>query len=101
MKVQLQQVLKREIINRHLTVNSLAKSCRIPSSVLHSWIHGVLPSAKNLHHVAVLAKYLNIPVSVLLFDLDDRTPDTTVLFNSEFRDGEHKYRLLVEKVRKG
>ena len=101
MKVELQQVLKRELKNRHMTINALAKACGIPISVLHSWVQGVLPSAKNLHLVAELAKHLNLPVSVVLFNRDERTTDTTVLFNSEFADGDHKYRLSVEKIRKG
>lgn len=100
MKVELQLVLKRELKDRHLTINGLARECRIPVSVLHGWIQGVLPSAKNLHHIATLAKCLKLPVSVLLFNKNEATPDATVLFNSEFADGDHKYRLSVEKIRK-
>lgn len=101
MKVELQQVLKRELKNRHMTINGLAKACGIPLSVLHSWVQGVLPSAKNLHHIAELSKYLGLPISVLLFNRDERKPDATVMFNSEFQDGEHRYRLSVEKIRSG
>jgi transcriptional regulator with XRE-family HTH domain len=101
MKVELQLVLKRELKNRRLTINGLARECGIPVSVLHSWIQGVLPSAKNLHHIASLAKSLDLPVSVLLFNKDERKPEATILFNSEFADGDHKYRLSVEKIRKG
>ena len=100
MKVELHLVLKRELKNRHITVNALAKTCGIPVSVLHGWVQGVLPSARNLHHIAVLAKTLDLPVSVLLFNEIENRPDTTVLFNSEFADGEHKYRLSVEKIKK-
>ncbi|MBK8201522.1 MAG: helix-turn-helix transcriptional regulator [Bdellovibrionales bacterium] len=100
MKIELQQVLKRELKSKHLTINGLARECKIPVSVLHSWIQGVLPSAKNLHHIASLAKFLELPVSVILFDRDEAKPNATVLFNSEFADGEHKYRLSVEKIKK-
>lgn len=101
MKIELQQVLKRELKNRNLTINGLARSCRIPASVLHSWIQGVLPSAKNLHHIAALAKCLELPISVLLFNENEGAPETTILFRSEFADGENKYHLSIEKIRKG
>ena len=101
MKVELQQVLKRELKIRHMTINGLARECSIPVSVLHSWLQGVLPSAKNLHHIATLARVLGLPVSVLLFNKDEDKPNTTTLFNSEFADGDHKYKLSVEKIRKG
>lgn len=101
MKVELQNVLKREIKDRHLTINALAIECEIPVSVLHSWVNGVLPSAKNLHHIGSLSKFLNLPVSVLLFNEREDRPETTILFNSEFADGDHKYRLSVEKIKKG
>lgn len=100
MKVELQQVLKRELKTRNLTINGLARTCGIPQSVLHSWLQGVLPSARNLHHVGTLAKYLQLPVSVLLFNQKEDRPEATILFNSEFADGDHKYRLSVEKIRR-
>lgn len=94
MKIELQAVLKREIKNRHLTINALAIECGIPVSVLHSWFHGVLPSAKNLHHIGSLAKCLKLPVAVLLFNQNEDEPETTVLFNSEFADGDHNIASL-------
>ncbi len=39
-----------------------------PISVLHGWINGVLPSAKNLHHIHSLSEHLKIPISVLHFN---------------------------------
>lgn len=100
MEIQLQEVLKRELKSRNLTVNGLARSCGIPQSVLHSWLQGVIPSAKNLHHTAVLAKYFEIPISVLLFNQKEDLPETNILFHSEFLDGENKYKLSIEKVKK-
>ena len=100
MKIELQQVLKRELKNRNLTINGLARDCGIPVSVLHSWLQGVLPSAKNLHHIAALSKCLELPISVLLFNKHEASQEATVLFNSEFADGDHKYRLSVEKIKK-
>lgn len=73
----------------------------MPQSVLHSWLQGVLPSARNLHHISTLSKFLEIPVSVLLFNQKENLSETTILFNSEFADGEHKYKLSIEKIKKG
>lgn len=101
MKVVIQSVLKREMKNRLLTINKLARQCDIPASVLHGWVHGVLPSAKNLHHVATLAEYLHIPLSELLFDWDESKTNAKVLFESEFAAGDVHYRLLVEKIGRG
>jgi transcriptional regulator with XRE-family HTH domain len=100
MKVQITTVLKRELKSRQMTIAALAKTCGIPVSVLHSWVGGVLPSARNLHHVAALAEHLELPVSVLLFDHEENKKESIVLFKSEFADGDHQYRLSVEKIRK-
>ena len=100
MKVQLSTVLKREFKSRDESANSIARACKIPISVLHGWINGVLPSAKNLHHVHTLSEYLSVPVSTLLFNVRDETNETSILFSSEFADGDMKYRLLVEKIKK-
>ena len=100
MKVELQNVLKREMKNRHLTINGLARDCKIPAATLHAWIHGVLPSAKNLHHVATLASFFELPVSELLFGISEKNPTNTTVFSSEFADSGNKYCLSVEKVLK-
>lgn len=99
MKITLESVLKRELKSRRLTINSVAKSCSIPISVLHSWVNGVLPSAKNLHHVATLAAYLEIPVAKLLFGQEEVESNQTTLFNSAFKDGKNEYRIVVTKVK--
>lgn len=98
-QLQLSQVLKRELKARSMTINRLAKNCGIPVSVLHAWVQGVLPSAKNLHHVVELSKCLNLSVAALLFDEVDQVPGARVLFDSEFGDGTHRYRLSVEKIK--
>ncbi len=100
MKIYLQQVLKRELKTRGESVNALSRACGIPVSVLHGWTTGVLPSAKNLHHIQSLSDYLGISVSVLLFNRRDEKSEAAVLFSSEFADGDMKYRLLVEKVKR-
>lgn len=98
-ELQLRQVLNRELKSKRMTINALARDCGMPVSVLHAWVQGVLPSAKNLHHVVGLAKCLNMSVSTLLFDQSDPASDSKVLFNSEFADGADRYRLSVEKIK--
>lgn len=98
MKVQLQEVLLREIKNHNITVNKLAKSCEIPVSVLHGWVHGRLPSAKNLHYLYKVSEFFGIPVSVLLFNKFEERSENVILFNSEFADGNHRYKLSIEKI---
>jgi len=99
MKIYLQQVLKRELQIKSKSINTVSKDCRIPVSVLHGWVNGVLPSAKNLHHLQKLSEYLGISLSMLLFNKRNEKDDSTVLFCSEFADGETKYKLLVEKIK--
>lgn len=100
MKVQLKEVLKRQLKNRNESLNSLARRCGIPLSVLHGWVNGVLPSAKNLHHIQTLSNYLEIPISILLFNTREEQSKSDILFSSEFADGERRYRLLIEKIQK-
>lgn len=99
MSVELKKVLNREFKTRGLLVNKVARACKIPQSVLHGWCSGVKPSAKNLHHILSLSSFLGISVSELLFDDGERKTDSKILFNSEFCDGEARYKLTVEKVK--
>lgn len=98
MKIFLQDVLKRELKIRGASINSVSRDCKIPLSVLHGWTQGTLPSAKNLHHLQTLSEYLNITLSVLLFNKREIKDNASVLFSSEFADGELKYKLLIEKI---
>lgn len=99
MEIRLKHVLKRELKNHNLNINSLSRKCKVPVSVLHSWLQGVLPSGRNLHHVAGLAKFFSLPISVLLFDREESIT-STILFNSEFTDGNSRYRLSIERINK-
>lgn len=99
MRIELQLVLKRELRARHLTINGLARKCGIPASVLHGWTQGVLPSAKNLHHIASLAKCLDLPVSILLFNQAEEKPEMKQLLTSEFLDGDFRYRINIERFK--
>jgi len=100
MEIKLREVLKRELKNRNESINSVAKNCSIPSSVLHGWLQGVLPSAKNLHLLKNLSDYFQIHISELLFNIRDEKSKNTILFTSEFVDGNRKYKLVIEKLEK-
>lgn len=99
MSIELKRVLNREFKSRGLAANKVAKQLNIPQSVLHGWISGSLPNGKNLHHIQSLSKFLGLTVSELLFGGETRD-GSVMLFNSEFGDGETKYRLYVEKIKK-
>lgn len=100
MQVKLQVVLKREMKNRKLTINSLAKKCGMAPSIVHAWVHGVLPSAKNLHLVYKISKFLEIPISVLLFDFDETNSARNVIHSSHFSDGDIDFKISIEKINK-
>lgn len=98
--MQLKDVLKRELKSRNESLNSLSRNTKISLSVLHGWTNGVLPSAKNLHHIYTLSEYFGISVSMLLFNSREEKSGSTILFNSEFVDDSTKYRLMIEKIKK-
>lgn len=95
-KIKLEDNLKAEFKLKSLTVTKVAKACHIPQSVLHGWLHGTLPSAKNIHHIKTLCDYLNISIDKILFGRD--TKNKIVMFESTFNDGDEQYRLTVEKM---
>lgn len=96
-EIKLSQVLKNELKSRELTINKMARDCEIPASVLHGWINGTMPSAKNIHHIKTLSVYLNIPIDKLLFD-NSTMPSRSILFSSTFMDGKTQYKLTIEKL---
>ena len=96
-EIKLSKVLQKEMKARKITINNLAKECRIPVSVLHGWVNGTLPSAKNLHHIHTLSRHLNLSTDQLLFNLSPGN-NLHTLFSSTFMDGKTQYRLTVEKM---
>ncbi len=99
MEIKLQAVLKRELKTRNESINEIARNCKIPVSSLHGWTQGTLPHAKNLHLLKTLAEYLGISLSMLLFNVKDTLGESsTILFSSQFVDGESQYRLVIEKI---
>ena len=100
MSIKLKEVLEREFKRNRLSINSVAKECNIPISVLHGWVkEGTIPSGKNIIHIKTLSKYLQIPVHQLLFKEEDSQCSHLTLFSSTFRDGDTQYKLTIEKIR--
>lgn len=96
-KVMIDKVIKKEAKMRKMAINQMAIECSIPTSILHSWANGTLPSAKNLHHIQTLSKYLGITVEELLFGIKGNTQNK-ILFSSTFVDGDSEYRIVLEKI---
>ena len=96
-EIKLSKVLQKELKARKITINLLAKECGIPVSVLHGWVNGILPSAKNLHHIHTLSRFLGLTTDQLLFNFASKSNQHT-LFSSTFMDGKTQYKLTIEKV---
>lgn len=100
MPIKLKDSLKKELNRRNLSITELAKDCDIPVSVLHGWVKGTLPSAKNLHLIKVLSEHLKIPVDQMLFSGSDEDKRShLILFSSTFMDGNTQYKLTIEKMK--
>lgn len=97
MSIKLKEILEKELKRRNLSINHVARDCEIPVSVLHGWVNGTLPSAKNLHHIKTLGKYLGMHMDEMLFEEDERS--SLILFTSTFMDGDTQYKLTVEKIK--
>ena len=98
-KVRLDSIIKAQLTARKMNANQLCKELSIPQSVMSGWLNGVAPSAKNLPLIKKLAEYFDLPVSILLFNEkegDENRP--SILFSSTFKDGNTRYRLIIEKV---
>ena len=100
MTIKLKEVLEKELKRRKLSITQLAKECDIPVSVLHGWVKGTVPSAKNLHQIKILSEHLKIPVDEMLFEgIDESQRSHLILFSSTFRDGDTQYKLTIEKIK--
>lgn len=98
MEIKLSEVLRREIESRNESIAVLSKNTGIPRTTLHDWVHGRLPSSRNLKYVQILSEYFNVSLETLLFGENTQFDRRNVLFNSFFQDGESKYRITVEEV---
>ena len=100
MEIKLKDVLRRELKIRHLTIQTLAERCLIPKATLHGWSQGVLPSAKNIHHLKSLSDYLGLTLDSLLFNVKSEHTKDSILFSTTFIDQDKRYRLVIEKLPK-
>lgn len=97
-KVLIDRILKKELKTRKMSLNHLARECAIPASVLHGWVNGTLPSARNLHHIQTLSIYLGVSVDELLFGVKDQGLNRDIIFSSTFVDGETRYKFVIERI---
>lgn len=98
--VQLAKVLNRVMKEYGATPRSLSKDTKIPITTLRNWQAGILPSAKNLHYISVLAEYFDLSVNELLFNKKDLEKEIVVLFSTTFVDSGRRYKLTIEKIEK-
>lgn len=98
MQLELHNVIKREMRARGITLNALSKATGTPIASLHGWLAKRPPSGKNLIQLHRIAKFFNLSLTTLLFNIKEDGSDTKVLFRSEFTDENRRYRLIIEKV---
>lgn len=97
MEIQLAKVLKRELGG--IKLKDVSSSTGISISLLSDWREGRLPSAKNLSKLQLLAEYLDISLSELLFSKKEQQSEAIVLQSTQFRDGNSQYRITIEKIK--
>ncbi len=97
-KFKLHENLKKALDANDQSITQLAKECKIPVSVLHGWLNGTLPSAKNLHHVIKLSTHLEVTFEELLFGHKGTQAQSTNVLICNFMDGGDKYRLIIQKI---
>ena len=97
-KFKLHETLKGALNAHDKSITQLAKECKIPVSVLHGWVNGTLPSAKNLHHVLKLSLHLEVSIEELLFGARSSKETSNNVFSCNFVDGNEKYRLIIQKI---
>lgn len=98
--IKLKDVLAREIKERDLSINQIAKSCGMPKSTLHDWLSGRTPNSKNLHYLYNLAEFFEISLSSLLFNIEEGKEAVEIISSTVFSDGGKTYRIKIEKVSK-
>jgi len=97
MKIQLGEVLRRELTGKKL--KDVAEATDIPISLIGDWRQGGLPSAKNIGRLQVLADYLGITLSELLFNRKDVDVKADILQSVRFKDEGREYRILIERLK--
>ena len=99
MNIILGEVLLNIKDKKSLSIKKISSDCGIPQSVLHGWINGTIPSAKNLYLVFRLAKYLDLNIEELLFGSRINSDEfSEILHSSSFIDEGSKYLLKIQKI---
>lgn len=99
-KLRLENILNSEFKIKKLSINKVSKDCKIPKSVLHGWLNGVIPSAKNLYHIKTLCEYLGLSIEQILFGEINKIKECSNLFETTFNDGNSQYKLIILKLNK-
>lgn len=96
--IKLEETLKEEFRLKKITLTKVARDCQIPPSVLHGWLHGTLPSAKNINHIKTLADYLGYSVDHLLFGKKSgNSIKKTIVSKTTFTENGIDYHLTIER----
>jgi transcriptional regulator with XRE-family HTH domain len=97
-KIFLAEAIRREMKNRDISLTELSEETGIAKSTLHGWSTSAIPNGRNLHLVNRLCEYFKISLEELLFSQRTELSEDIIIFNTEFKDGEARYRFIVEKV---
>ena len=98
MKVEISKVLKREFKSKGLKLKEVSNETGISISSLADWRDGRIPSAKSLPKLQKLADYLDLSLSELMFDCNEKRPEAKTLQSTTFSDGGRTYRVLIERI---
>ena len=92
-KIKLAQVLKSKIGNER--ISDLAKSAGISKSIMHDWLNGKAPSAKNLIAVSKLASKYGLTLEEILFG----EPEVKNIAAVQFDDDGRSYSVIVKRLK--
>jgi transcriptional regulator with XRE-family HTH domain len=99
-KIQVAESIQKECKKRNMTLSRMASLSGVSKSTLHDWATiGTYPKLDKtgVKNLKKLADFLEISVAQLVFgNLNENKAQ--VLFESTFRDGDHKYKLKIERI---
>lgn len=98
MKVEISKVLKRELRARNLRLKEVSEETGISISSLADWRDCRHPSAKNLPKLQLLADFLDLSLSELMFNRNEERLEAKTLQSTTFSDGGRTYRILIKRI---
>ena len=98
MEIVLSKVLQREFKGQGLKLKDVSNETGIPISSLADWREGRIPSAKSLPRLQLLADFLRLTLSELIFDRQDRKWEGDILQRTIFSDQDKTYRISIERL---